>query len=144
VRLQLNRPDGVFTAGRDVLVASFRAPGDAAVWAYLDYFHENGEVYHLLPEPLAPDNRLAPGQALRVGREKAEAGPNDRVWEASEPYGEGRLVLILADRPLLDGPREIGEPAEAYLAVLGAALAAAGPTARLGATHEAVSTRPAP
>lgn len=144
LRLQLNRPDGVFTAGRDVLVATIRAPADVAVWAYLDYYHENGEVYHLLPEPLAPDNRLAAGQTLRVGREKAEAGPNDRVWEASEPYGEGRLVLILADRPLFDGPRAIGEPAATYLSVLGAALAAAGPSARLGATHEAVTTRPAP
>ena len=144
LRLQLNRPDGVFVAGRDVLVATIRAPAEAAVWAYLDYFHENGEVYHLLPEPLAPDNRLDAGQTLRVGREKAEAGPNDRVWEASEPYGEGRLVLILADRPLLDGLREIAEPAEAYLAVLGEALAAAGPSARVGVTHEAITTRPAP
>ncbi|MCX8100824.1 MAG: OmpA family protein [Geminicoccaceae bacterium] len=125
VRLQLNRPEGVFTAGRDVLVATLRAPADVAVWAYLDYYHENGEVYHLLPEPMAPDDRLAPGAVLRVGPEKAEAGPNDRVWEASEPYGEGRLVLLLSERPLFDRPRPIGEPAAEYLSALEAAIAAA-------------------
>lgn len=144
VRLQLNRPEGVFTAGRDVLVATLRAPADVAVWAYLDYYHENGEVYHLLPEPMASDNRLAPGAVLRVGREKAEAGPNDRVWEASEPYGEGRLVLLLSERPLFDRPRPIGEPAAEYLSALEAAIAAAGGAVRLGAVEQAVVTRPGP
>jgi serine/threonine protein kinase len=144
VRLQLNRPDGVFTASRDVLVATIRAPAEVAVWAYLDYYHENGEVYHLLPEPMAPDNRLAPGGSLRVGREKAEAGPNDRVWEASEPYGEGRLVLLLSERPLFEGPRPIGEAASEYLGALRAAIEATGGAVRLGMSELAVVTRPGP
>jgi len=144
VRLQLNRPEGVFTAGRDVLVATIRAPAEHTVWAYLDYYHENGEVYHLLPEPLAPDNRLLAGATLRVGREKAEAGPEDRVWEASEPYGEGRLVLVLSERPLFDGPRPIGEPAADYLAALQAAIEATGGAVRLGASELSVATRPGP
>lgn len=144
VRLQLNRPDGVFTAGRDVLVATIRAPADVPVWAYLDYYHENVEVYHLLPEPMAPDNRVLAGATVRVGREKAEAGPRDRVWEASEPYGEGRLVLLLSERPLFEGLRPIGEPAGDYLAALEAAIGATRGAERLGASELSVVTRPGP
>lgn len=144
VRLQLNRPEGVYTAGRDVLVATIRAPADVAVWAYLDYYHENGEVYHLLPEPMAPDNRLLAGATLRVGRERSEAGPQDRVWEVSEPYGEGRLVLLLSERPLFEGLRPIGEPAPDYLAALEAAIGAARGAVRLGASELSVVTRPGP
>ncbi|BCX16642.1 MAG: hypothetical protein KatS3mg117_0324 [Geminicoccaceae bacterium] len=144
VRLQINRPDGVYTAGRDVLVATVRAPAETAVWAYLDYFHENGEVYHLLPEPMAPDNRLPAGATLRVGREKAEAGPNHRVWEASEPFGEGRLVLLLSERPLFEGLRPIAEPAAEYLAALRTAIEATAGAVRLGTSELSVVTRPGP
>jgi hypothetical protein len=123
--IALSRPDGIYAASRDVFEARLSLPGGPAAHLYLDYFHENGEVYHLLPEELAPDNALPPGGVLRVGRSAEEAGPRERVWRLSEPFGAGRVVAIASGRPLYDGIRPIGEQAADYLAFLAATLPAA-------------------
>jgi hypothetical protein len=138
----LNRPDGIYSGARDVFVATVESHAATDLYAYVDYFHEDGSVYHLLPEPLAANNLLAAGGTVRVGHDAASAGPNERVWRLSEPYGLGRVVAIVSEQPLYDGVRAIGEPAEAYQAFLSEALPKAAWAGRVALGDVLIKTGP--
>lgn len=139
--IRLNRADGIFTIGRDSLVIDVSNHGTRPVHAYVDFFQDNGEVYHLLPEPMTPDNRLAAGASLRVGNEQAGATAKDRVWEVSEPAGNGRIVVILSEQPLYQGMRELADSTDAYLAFLKRALPAAASTGAVAVAERPVVVR---
>ncbi len=125
-QITLNRPDGVYRADRnDVVVARVSLPSGVGGFVYVDDFQEDGEVYHLLPEPKAPANQVPPGGSIQIGHEAATAGPHDRVWQIGAPYGRARIVVLVSASPLYEGLRPIGEKSEDYLAVLEKALPAA-------------------
>lgn len=140
--ITLNRPDGIYSGADEVLVATVQSQAETDLYAYVDYFHEDGNVYHLLPEALAPDNRIAAGGTVQVGHEAAGASVEDRLWRLGEPYGLGRIVAIVSERPVYDGLRPIGEPAEAYLAFLSGALPEAARTGRVAMGVVPIETRP--
>lgn len=137
----LNRPDGVFHADSDVFVATVRNPAATPVQVYLDFFDQDGKVYHLLPEPLARDNRVLPGSTVQVGHGSDLAGEQDRVWRLSEPYGLGLVVATVSERPLYDGLRAIGEDSAAYLAFLASAVPKAARGGRLAMSEVQIETR---
>jgi len=141
--ITLSRPDGVYVAGRDVLEVALELPGGPAAYLYLDYFDEYGQVYHLTPEPLAPENVLTPGAVLRVGKPRAGATARDRVWEISEPFGAGYLVAIASGSSLYEGLRPLSERAADYLDFLARALPA-GRSAGLSTTAVPLETRSTP
>jgi eukaryotic-like serine/threonine-protein kinase len=141
-KLKLSRSDGIFRADRDVFMAEVGAPASFPAYLYVDYFDHTGEVYHLLPEPLARSNKAAAGATLKVGREAAGAGTNDRVWRLSEPYGDGSIVVIASETPLYSGLRELGEPIDKYLAFLGPALREAEQRGRVAVTSTDIVTKP--
>lgn len=140
--ITLNRPDGVYHADRDVFVATVSPQGPSSVYLYLDYFHEDGNVYHLLPEPMAPDNLALPGATVQIGHEADAAGAGQRVWRLSEPFGPGQVVAIVSERPLYDGLRPIGEQASAYLDFLAGAVPAVAQGGRLAMAEMPIETRP--
>jgi hypothetical protein len=139
--ISLNRPDGIYSGASDVFVATVESRAEIDLYVYVDYFHEDGSVYHLLPESLAPHNRVTAGETIQVGHDSATAGATDRVWHLSEPYGLGRVVAIVSEHPLYDGIRPIGEPAEAYLTFLGEALPNAMRTGRVAMGEIPIETR---
>ena len=139
--ISLNRPDGIYSGASDVFVATVESQAATDLYVYVDYFHEDGSVYHLLPEPLAPHNLLVAGGMVQVGHDAASAGPKDRVWRLSEPFGLGQVVAIVSERPLYDGARAIGEPASAYLAFLAEALPKAARAGRVAMGEVPIETR---
>ncbi len=91
----------------------------------MDDFQEDGEVYHLLPEPLAPSNQVPPGGSIQIGHDAESAAQHERVWQVGPPFGRARLVVLVSAAPLYNGLRPIGEKSEEYLAFLDKALPAA-------------------
>ena len=83
----------------------------------------------------------AAGETIQIGHDSATAGPKDRVWHLSEPYGLGRVVAIVSEHPLYGGIRPIGEPAEAYLDFLGQALPKAMRAGRVAMDEVPIETR---
>ncbi len=138
----LNRPDRVFHADRDVLVATVHTQADKPLFVYLDFFDQDGKVYHLLPETLAPNNLVQPGGIVQVGHEADAAGARDRVWRLSEPFGRGRLVAIASERPLYAGLRDIGEDASTYLAFLAKAVPQVALAGAMTVSEVEIETRP--
>jgi hypothetical protein len=141
-RIELSEPSGVYSASRSVFQASVAAPPKFGGFLYVDYFDQTGQVYHLLPEELTPDNRIAAAGRVQIGKDDATAGPDDRVWHLSEPFGPGRIVAIVSESPLYEGLRPIGEPADQYLDFLRGALESARSFGRVAATDVAIETRP--
>lgn len=140
--LSLNRADGIY-GGNDVFVATVANQAATDVYIYVDYFHEDGNVYHLLPETLARNNLVLSGHTIQIGHEKAAASSKDRVWHLSAPYGPGRVVAIASERPLYQGLREIGEPADTYLVFLGEAIPSLVLKSRMAVSEVPIETRPA-
>jgi hypothetical protein len=124
-------------------MARVTLPPGVGGFVYVDDFQEDGQVYHLLPEPLAPSNRVPPGGSIQVGHDVANAGQHDRVWEVGPPFGRARIVVLVSSSPLYNGLRPIGEKSEDYLAVLTNALIAARSTG-LAMTDVAIQTRSGP
>ena len=139
LRIRLSQPDGHYSAARDVFIATVSGPPDLGGYVYVDYFHENGEVFHLLPEELTPENVIGPNENIRIGS-GPEAGATERVWRLSEPFGSGRIVAILSEAPLYEGLRPIGESAQAYLDFLRSALAH--PQGRIAFAEADIETGP--
>jgi serine/threonine-protein kinase len=110
----LNRPDGIYREG-DFVVLNVTMPPGGAEYLYVDLLTDAGAAVHLIPEPLTPDNRLAPGQAVRLGVEEAEQAEGVRHWQVVPPLGTGYLVLTASEKPLFPDMRGIEEPLQGYL-----------------------------
>jgi serine/threonine-protein kinase len=139
LRIELSKADGHYSAARDVFIATVSGPPNLAGFLYVDYFHENGDVFHLLPEELTPENVVGPNGTIRVGS-GPEAGATERVWRLSEPFGSGRIVAILSETPLYEGLRPIGESAQTYLEFLRSALVQ--PQGRMAFAEANIETGP--
>lgn len=112
--LRLNRPDGVYRLG-EYFVAEIRMPPALSGSLYVDLFTQDGQVTHLLPEPLRAVNVLAAGEALRIGVEERDVQAGVRHWRVDPPVGDAWLVVTATERPLYDGLLPITEPAASYL-----------------------------
>lgn len=93
-------------------------PEELGGYVYVDVLTDAGSVYHLLPEPLRPDNQLPPGGVMRVGVEADERQEGVRHWQVSEPFGEAYLMVLVSEEPIYEELRPIAEPLESYRDVL--------------------------
>ncbi|MFC5354671.1 DUF4384 domain-containing protein [Azospirillum himalayense] len=112
----------VFDGGQD-LVFDVAAPAFPA-HLQVDYFTSDGDVIHLLPNPLEISGRVEAGAVRRLG----ERGAGGRFWSVGPPYGHELIVVIASPTPLFPSPRPEAEPASSYLPALKQALDAAAPT----------------
>lgn len=119
--LRLNRSDGVYRLG-EYFVAEIRMPPALSGSLYVDLFTQDGQVTHLLPEPLRAVNVLAAGEAIRIGVEEQDRQEGVRDWRVDPPVGDAWLVVTAAERPLYEGLLPITQPASAYLDRVVAAL----------------------
>ena len=90
----------------------------------VDYFTSDGDVIHLLPNPLEISGRVEPGAIRRLG----ERGAGGRFWSIGPPYGHELIVVIASPAPLFPSPRPEAETAASYLPALKQALDSAAPT----------------
>lgn len=111
----------VFNGGQD-LVFDVAAP-DFPAHLQVDYFTADGDVIHLLPNPLEVSGRVDAGAVRRLG----ERGAGGRFWSIGPPYGHELIVVIASPTPLFAAPRPEAEPASSYLPALKQALDAAPP-----------------
>jgi len=121
----------------DPLVLELLAPA-TPVHLRIDYFTTDGNVVHLLPNPLEPSGRLDAGASRRLG-ERAAGG---RFWSVGPPFGQELVVALATPSPLFGTARPELEPAAVYLADLKRALAAAAPGAPALATALFIATAP--
>jgi len=128
-----------FTAGWP-LELQFAAP-DFDGFVLIDYFTSDGRVYHLFPanagreEPIRARQRFTVGGATGRGV-RATIGP---------PFGLDMVVAVASSRPLLPGPRPVGEGGTAYLQALDGAIADArrrAPNLRLEYGYYLILTAP--
>ncbi|WP_349597144.1 DUF4384 domain-containing protein [Azospirillum argentinense] len=114
---------GVALDGGQNLVFDVTAP-DFPAHLQVDYFTSDGDVVHLLPNPLEISGRVDAGAVRRLG----ERGAGGRFWSIGPPYGHELIVVIASPTPLFASPRPEAEPAASYLPALKQALDAAAPT----------------
>ena len=144
-RLQFNNPDLVYKGG-DTLIVNASGTTAYSGYLYVDYFDNEGNVVHMLPMPLHPDNRIKAGQVIVLGTQSEGGKAGERVYQIDAPYGPNLIVAIASAKPLFKRPRaEEQESAEAYLSALAQELkaAAADPAGgRLVATYTTFNTVP--
>jgi len=124
-RLQFNNPDLVYKGG-DTLIVSVGGTSAYSGYLYVDYFDNEGNVVHMLPMQLHPDNRMKPGQVMTLGTQSEGGKPGERVYQIEAPFGPNLIVAIASPKPLFKRPRaNEQESAAAYLPVLAEELGAA-------------------
>jgi len=144
-RLQFNNPDLVYKGGDTLIV---NASGTAAYsgYLYVDYLDNEGNVVHMLPMQLHPDNRMKAGQVITLGTQSEGGKAGERVYQIEAPYGPNLIVAIASPKPLFKKARvDEQESAELYLSALAQELraAAADPGGRrLVATYTMFTTVP--
>lgn len=111
-----------FKGGQD-LMFDIAAP-DFPAHLQVDYFTSDGDVIHLLPNPLEVSGRVESGAVRRLG----ERGAGGRFWSVGPPYGHELIVVIASPAPLFPSPRPEAEAASSYLPALKQALDSAAPT----------------
>lgn len=107
--------------GGQELVLELRGP-EFEAHLRVDYFTQDGNVVHLLPNPLEPGARLDGAAVRRLG--EREAG--GRFWTVGPPFGRELIVAIASREPLFAPLRPEIEPAGGYLAELKRVLANTG------------------
>jgi eukaryotic-like serine/threonine-protein kinase len=124
-RLQFNNPDLVYKGG-DTLIVNASGTSAYSGYLYVDYFDNEGNVVHMLPMQLHPDNRMKPGQVMTLGTQREGGKAGERVYQIEAPFGPNLIVAIASPKPLFKRPRgEEQESAEAYLSALAQELKAA-------------------
>ena len=113
--IQLDRSSAVYKVGQ---VLTVKATAARSGLLYVDYIDPSGQVVHLLPNPVEPQNRVNAGQQVLLGKPKGSNGPNDRVYEISPPYGPNMIVAISSTEPLFPSARPEVEDAKTYLPAL--------------------------
>ncbi|MBP2315748.1 protein kinase domain-containing protein [Azospirillum soli] len=132
LKISLAASDAIYRGGQE-LVFDVTAP-DFPAHLQVDYYTADGNVVHLLPNPLETSGLTDPRALRRLG-DRAAGG---RFWTIGPPFGNELIVVVASASPLFSTPRPEAEAASAYLPELKRALDASGPqtlaTARFIAT----------
>jgi hypothetical protein len=124
-RLQFNNPDLVYKGG-DALIVNASGTTAYSGYLYVDYLDNEGNVVHMLPMQLHPDNRMTPGQVITLGTQSTGGKAGERIYQIDAPYGPNLIVAIASPKPLFRKARvEEQESAELYLSALAQELKAA-------------------
>jgi hypothetical protein len=97
------------------------AGADYDGWVYLDYFDNEGQVLHLIPNEFIPPLQLGAKAPLTFGGGGAN-DPSRGKFEmrVSAPFGQDIAVAMVSNYPLFDAVRPTVELAEPYLQDLAA------------------------
>ena len=117
--LTLNQSDAAYRDGERISL-ELSPTGSGPRHLYVAYIDRNGDLAHLLPNPVVRDNRLAPGETLALGR--AREGGGHRNYAAAEPHGRNLIFAVSASRELFEELRAEVETAQTYLPALRAAI----------------------
>lgn len=126
--------DAVYRAGDRLVV---RIQAGAAAYLQVDYYQADGQVVHLLPNPV--DSNFVPaGQGMVIG--KSAAGYQFTV---TPPFGQELLTVIASQKPLQMHTRvQEFEPATAYIARLTARLNTLKASGQVAGAHAIILTKP--
>lgn len=114
VHIDFNKIDGVYREGEQLVVHA-TATHVFDGYLYVDYFDSVGNVVHMLPSPVKPDNRVEAGSRITLGLENPEEHPEERYYTIVAPHGRNLIVAISTTAPLYSGQREETEKTSAYL-----------------------------
>ncbi len=115
--LILDNPSYSYALGDNLIVHAI-ATSRFRGYLYVDLVNVEGDVAHLLPEPLAPNNLVAAGGEVTLGVAPEQARINDRRWTIERPAGRRMLVAIATPVPLFEDLRPLHEPVGSYLPAL--------------------------
>nr|WP_246500854.1 DUF4384 domain-containing protein [Azospirillum rugosum] len=120
------RPEaqGTPLRGGQSLVLDIVAP-DFPAHLQVDYYTADGNVVHLLPNPLETSGRVESRAVRRLGDRKS----GGRFWTIGPPFGDELVVVVASALPLFPTPRPEAEAAADYLPELKRVLDSAGPGA---------------
>ncbi|HYM03857.1 MAG TPA: serine/threonine-protein kinase [Stellaceae bacterium] len=116
-RLEFNNPKLDYRSGDKLIVRATESPGFDG-YLYVDYFDNDGNVVHLLPNPRQTGNATKARQVVTLGA--------DGNYEISEPFGPNLVVAISSPVRLFEAARPEAEKAQAYLPALARSLESAG------------------
>lgn len=107
---------------------------------YVDYFDREGNVLHILPNPVTPDRWRKADSPIRVG----DGGDQGRRYYVAAPFGLELITAVASTHPLFPEVRSEVEKAEDYLPALTEALRRVGdlPDSRAAFTYDFVVTHP--
>ncbi|MDA8586551.1 DUF4384 domain-containing protein [Rhodobacteraceae bacterium] len=92
------------------------AGADYNGWLYLDYFDNEGQVLHLIPNEFIPPLQLDAEAPLAFGSGGVNDPANGKFeMRVSPPFGQDIAVAMVSNQPLFDTVRQTVEPAEPYL-----------------------------
>ncbi len=123
VSIRLEAQGTPLRAGQS-LVLDIAAP-DFPAHLQVDYFTTDGNVVHLLPNPMETSGRVEPLSVRHLGDRKS----GGRFWTIGPPFGDELLVVVASALPLFTAPRPEAEAAADYLPELKRVLDTAGPGA---------------
>jgi hypothetical protein len=111
------KPQSVYFEGDPLMVEVAGPPFDSHI--YVDYFLQDGSVYHMMPSSTYRDNFVRAGQRSILGT------PGSGVtWNVSPPFGTEMITIIAAPQRLLQSERPEIENSQAYLSALRSGLEA--------------------
>ena len=88
VTLLTNNANNAFKEG-DLLIVTANTPTTFSGYLYVDFFDSAGDVIHMLPSPIASDNKISAGQKTILGD-----NPCPKCYEVSPPHGKSLIVAI--------------------------------------------------
>ncbi len=110
-----NQADGIYRPG-DEISFEVTATGRFDGYLYVDYIDSDGNIVHLLPTPERPDNAVAAGETVTIGR------PPHRTYTARPPFGPIMILAVSTRQPLFRPDRPMVEAASQYVDTLRHAL----------------------
>lgn len=143
VRISMNESSLTYKEG-ELLVVTANSSNAFDGYLYIDHLDRAGDVVHMFPSPLRPDNRVTAGQQIVVGTEDQSNDLQQRAYQVLPPHGQNMIVVIYSSEPLYDGERMEVEPAADYFSSLRNGLnklASAEQQAELTSTYTFITTR---
>ncbi|MEI6986625.1 MAG: serine/threonine-protein kinase [Rhodospirillaceae bacterium] len=114
--LSTTHADASFTDG-EMLILSVVGP-PSIPYLQIDYFTLDGQVVHLLPNPLQTDGRIPKSGQRSIG----DPTKGGRFWEVRAPFGVELIIAIASSQALFTRPHPEVEVSGKYLAELSTAL----------------------
>lgn len=70
-------------------------------YLYIDYFDQDGNVVHMLPNVKRTENKAAAGQEFTIGTDQCHAkSPGTQAFVVTEPYGQSMIMATSSPQPL--------------------------------------------
>jgi type IV/VI secretion system ImpK/VasF family protein len=139
LQMALNQPGTlpVYVAG-DNLIIDITTPASFDSYIYVDFYTTEGDVGHLLPNPVETRHHFTPGSTYTVGK---PGDPQRLEWKIQPPFGLELVAVMASKTPLFPATRYDPERIEAYLTALRQALANQSTTAEVATTFQFITTR---